>query len=62
MEERRESLNVFCFGKSMETTISFNSMLMYEESLKTAGETASVTSNRAERRRNTLLDFKELCE
>lgn len=47
----------------METTISFNSMLMYEEISKAADRASSITSNWAETaRRNTLLDFKELCE
>lgn len=47
----------------METTISFNSMLMYEEISKAADGASSITSNWAETaRRNTLLDFKELCE
>lgn len=61
--ERRENSNVLCFSRSMETTISFNSMLMYEEISKAADGASSITSNWAEAvRRNTLLDFKELCE
>lgn len=65
MGERRESSNVLSFSRGMETTISFSSVLMYEEMLKAAGGAASVTSDWAEaadERRNILLDFEELCE
>lgn len=48
MGERRESSNVFSFSRGMETTISFSSVLMYEEMLKAAGGAVSVTSNWAE--------------